>query len=90
MILLQVPLLWTAYAQLSFRDFVGLDMQSPAGQASFFELPSDYTPRTLDDVVAARGKRVAERHSISPTEGLSASDGAALRDLDLDGGKFEL
>lgn len=55
-----MPLLWTAYAQVSFRDFTALDMRSPAGQASWYQLPADYTSRTLDEAAAQRQRKFQE------------------------------
>ena len=86
--LLQVPLLWTAYAQVSFREFRKLDMQSPAAHASFYQLPSQYTPRTFDEVAASRGKRAANAGRF-PDPQLTPGENATLQDLEKEGVKFE-
>ncbi|KAK9802714.1 hypothetical protein WJX73_010521 [Symbiochloris irregularis] len=59
---LQIPLLWTAYAQVSFRDFSPLDVSAPAGDPNFYVVPQDYTPRTLEEVAASRNARAFQRN----------------------------
>lgn len=63
---MQVPLLWTAYAQVCFRDFSPLDMTSAAGNQDFFVVPEDYRPRTLEEVAASRNARAFQRNSSAP------------------------
>lgn len=58
---LQVPLLWTAYAQVSFRDFSPLKTPSPAGEPAFYVVPAHYSPRTLEEVAASRNARAFQR-----------------------------
>lgn len=65
-------------------------MQSAAGQASFYQLPSHYTPRTLDDVAASRGKRAAGTRPRLSDPQLSATEDAELRKLEQEGIRFEL
>ena len=85
----QVPLLWTAYAQVSFRDFMNLRPDSAAQHEGFFEIPPSYQARTLDDAAAKQSKKSAERAASLPsTSSADPASQAALKELE-DDIKFE-
>lgn len=45
----QVPLLWTVYALVSFREFHVMPADHAARSKGFFELPPSYSLRTLEE-----------------------------------------
>ena len=45
----QVPLLWTVYALVSFREFHVMPPDHAARSKGFFELPPSYSLRTLEE-----------------------------------------
>lgn len=52
----QVPIVYTVYALISFRQFKTLDSitNEAAKSDSWYRLPEGYTLKTFDDITAAR------------------------------------
>lgn len=51
---MQVPLMFTVYAQVHFKDFRALDEKAKAAKISqgFFDVPSDYRVKTVNEMLA--------------------------------------
>lgn len=54
-----MPLIYTVYALVSFRQFKPLaeSTNEAAKQADWYELPEGYTVKTFDDIAASRRSR---------------------------------
>jgi hypothetical protein len=65
----QVPLMYTVYALISFRQFKTLEQGQQAGESqhdSWYALPEGYTLKTFDEIAASRQR---SRRSQSWDEG---------------------
>ena len=69
---MQVPLLWTVYALVSFRQFRMLPPDSPAADDGFFEPPPSYRRKALHESSRARAR------AGTPTWGGGVPAGSAL------------
>ena len=69
-----MPLLWTVYALVSFRQFRLLPPDSPAADDGFFEPPPSYRRKALHESSRARAR------ARGPAPGAGVPAGSALDD----------
>ena len=87
----QVPLLWTVYALVSFRQFRVLPPDSVAAGDGFFEPPPSYRRKALHESGRARGAAAGAAGARTPAQGLpqGALEGH-LAELELEEGDVRL
>lgn len=76
----QVPLLWTVYALVSFRQFRVLQPDSAAADAGFFQPPPCYRRKALHESSKARARAAGPPAAGAPPAGTLD---AHLAELDL-------
>ena len=67
--MLQVPIMYTVYLNSSFQNFGRLLPDSEAMQDGFFDLPSGYQPKTMDEVIQKRQLRAQEAAELERQQG---------------------